>query len=285
MNSNQKFTVTILALAAICIYLFASAPTPLPEGTKDKKVGQQIPIEHILRVVAAENDIARALYTREIVGKGLKAGLKFSEKWKEPAVDAGPLPALFLRETSASLQKSPVKLGLFLGSDYPIALSNLFSKDQLAKFEEIKKSGEPAIFIDTITLKDSVSQQYTAMFPDYASVQPCVSCHNEHPDSPKKDWKLNDAMGATTWTYPNESVSYGEAIAIVAALRQGFADAYVGYIEKAKNFKNPPKIGEQWPEDGYFLPSPEVFFAEFSRRASGQTLDRLFAVNTQDNTQ
>ncbi|MGA1623334.1 MAG: histidine kinase dimerization/phosphoacceptor domain -containing protein, partial [Synechocystis sp.] len=30
----------------------------------------------------------------------------------------------------------------------------------------------------------------------------CVACHNSHPDSPKRDWKVGEMRGALTWSYP-----------------------------------------------------------------------------------
>ena len=54
--------------------------------------------------------------------------------WKDEDVQAGPLPALFLRETAARLEASPVPLGLFLGSDYPISPSNRFQGAQAEAF-------------------------------------------------------------------------------------------------------------------------------------------------------
>ena len=48
------------------------------------------------------------------------------------------------------------------------------------------------------------------MFPDLASVKPCVTCHNQHPDTPKADWVLGDVMGATTWSYPKANVTMDE---------------------------------------------------------------------------
>jgi adenylate cyclase len=172
-----------------------------------------------------------------------------------------------------SLQKSPVRLGLFLGSDFPISSSNLFKGKQNEMFQKIRQSKKPEFFYAEDT------QLYTAMFADHASVQGCVTCHNEHPDSPKKDWVLNDMMGATTWSHPSKEVTYEEAMAIVGAVRQGFRDAYEKYLEKTKTFTKQPEIGDRWPKEGYYLPSAEVFLAEFSRRASGGTVQRLLEMS------
>jgi hypothetical protein len=58
-------------------------------------------------------------------------------------------------------------------------------------------------------------------------------------------------------------------------VRQGFRDGYSAYIEKVASFDNPPVIGEQWPRDGYYLPSVDVFMAEFAHRASANSLDTI----------
>ena len=57
-------------------------------------------VEEVLEMVAKENDVTRTLYTKAIVGKGKKQGMKFDEDWRKDDVEAGPLPALFLRGVS-----------------------------------------------------------------------------------------------------------------------------------------------------------------------------------------
>ena len=37
---------------------------------------------------------------------------------------------------------------------------------------------------------------FEAVYADLAVTQACIGCHNAHPDSPKRDFKLNDVMGA-----------------------------------------------------------------------------------------
>jgi adenylate cyclase len=265
--TRPAFVLCALSLVVAGIYLFVNAPPALPETSAEP--GSTIPIEAVLATVAAENDIARALYTREIVTAGQAAGLRFQEEWLEPGIDAGPLPALLLREAAASLQRGPLPLGLFLGSDFPISPANRFAGRQTAAFETIKRTRRPEFFYAEDT------GQYTAMFPDVAGVQGCVTCHNEHKDSPKTDWVLDDVMGATTWTYDKAAVTPEEYLRIIGAVRQSFRDAYAKYLEKVPSFEKQPEIGDRWPAEGYFLPSADVFMAEFARRASASTVDRL----------
>jgi len=262
----KKFVTSSLVLTTIAIYLFVSAPAQLPDGIRGSQ--KSISIEKALKILATQQDEARALYTAEIVSAGSKAGLKFGEQWKRDEVEEGPLPALLLREVASNIRKTEVPLGLFLGSDYPISPSNMFNSDQMGSYLKVKESGSPIFF--------STGNQgaTTAMFPDFASAQGCVTCHNEHPTSPKLDWKLQDIMGATTWTYPKSSVSPDELAEMLQALRSSVREAYSTYIEKTSRFKNPPSIGNKWPRDGYSLPTPDEFIAELDRR-SGSILNSL----------
>ena len=269
LSKTYWWTGVLLVLG---IYLFAQRPLPLADGDS---AGRTIPVEKMFRIIAAENDAARGMYTKDIVGAGMKAGLDFSEKWRETDVVAGPLPALFLREAATAIQKSKVPLGLFLGSDFPIAQSNYFVSTQAERFQALRVSAQPEFFY-----APDIKLQ-AAMFPDLAMAEGCVKCHNEHPKSPKVDWKLGDIMGATTWSYPKDKVTLDEMMQIIAAYRGGVVAAYEAYLAKAAKFPNPPGVGDRWPKDGYFLPSTAVFVKEFERRASGTTINMLLQANTQ----
>lgn len=251
------------------IYLFVNAPQALPDAAASS--GKNLGARELLEICAAENASVRELYTKSIVEAGLKVGLKFDERWREANVDAGPLPALFLRETAKSLAKGPTRLGLFLGSDSPINKANHFSGVQADAFQQMRRDRAPRhFFMDDVKVN-------TAMFPDVAMAKACVDCHNRHPDSPKHDWKVGDLMGATTWTLPSNSSSLSEALETIAALRKGFRDTYIAYVERAKTFSSPPEIGKKWPSEGYCLPDPDNFMEEAERRASRTTLDRLLS--------
>ncbi len=261
--ANQNFWIACLALGALSVYLFVSAPPPLEER---KTADAAIPVERMFEILKAENDVVRAMWTKEVVGAGKQTGLKFDERWREADVEAGPLPALFLRETAKSLEKNPTRLSLFLGSDYPVNSANRFEGLQLEKFQVVKQTLKPQFFF----MPDI--QMRVAMFSDVAVAEGCIQCHNKHEQSPKHDWKLNDVMGATTWMYPSASVSMDELLRTLAALRQGFKDTYESYLEKVRKFANPPAIGEHWPVEGYFLPSSEVFMGEIAKRTAPQTM-------------
>jgi adenylate cyclase len=267
---TSKALLIFALLAQVAgVYLFVNAPQVLPDDAR--AMDHEFASRDLLEICAAENAVVRDLYTKGIVEPGLKAGLKFDERWQDGKVDAGPLPALFVRETAKSLARGPTRLGLFLGSDASINKSNQFGGLQVEAFQQMRRDRLPRhFFMDDVKVN-------TAMFPDVAVAKACVDCHNGHADSPKHDWKVGDLMGAVTWTLPASRYSEAEAMATIAALRKGFREAYVAYVDKAKKFSSPPEIGKKWPNDGYCLPDPDIFMAEAEQRTSRATLARLLS--------
>lgn len=265
MNKIDRIVIIIMIL--IGIYLFVSAPVALDDEQQQK--GQRIPVKLMFQIVVEENNRIRKQWTKHIVGEGKNVGFHFGENWRKKGEDKGPLPALFLREVAAYLEKSPVSLSLFLGSDFPINRANKFKGFQAEIFQIMKKTNQNQYFFDNEV------QRYTAMFPDNVVVSTCASCHNEHPDTPKKDWVMGDMMGATTWAYPKDTLTRDELIMIISELRHAFAKTYTAFVQKSQTFVNKPLVGEQWPVDGYFLPSVGVFMQRFEKSAAESTLNLL----------
>lgn len=267
---NRGFVLAALLLLTLMVYFFVSTPAPLPDSSE--VCGITYPIADAFHILNTANVAVRQLWTEEIVGPGKKAGLAFSEDWREVGVNAGPLPALFLRAIAASLERSPVRLGLYLGSDFPIRAENRFDGAQLEKFYKIRNNRQAQFFFATDI------QVHVAMFPDVAVSKPCVSCHNTHLNSPKTNWEIGDIMGAVTWMYPASEVSADDLLTLLKAFGQGVRDAYTAYLEKTTTFTNPPPLGQSWPRDGYGLPSVEVFMAEATRRMSPDMLTKMVAL-------
>jgi hypothetical protein len=228
-------------------------------------------VEQVLEMVAKENDVTRTLYTKAIVGAGKKQGMKFDEDWRKNEVEAGPLPALFLRGIATSIKKGEVPLGLYLGSDFPINNANKFKGKQAELFELIKKDQKPQFFYD------KEQKLHTAMFADVAMADACVSCHNNHKQTTKNDWKLGDVMGSTTWQYPSDSLSYKGAIAVLNAYSKGTIDTYKEYLAEVATFKESekPEIGTKWPSQGKYLPTPEVFLDSVKKLTAYNTMKKL----------
>ncbi len=145
---------------------------------------------------------ARTLYSSEAVDR-LKAthGIIITHDYatKEAAI---PLPATYLIKLGETLSEKNSGMSIRLYSDYPFpwrrkeggarddfereALRNLKQnpKQPFFRFEQFQ--GRPSLrYAQADLLKPS-----------------CVGCHNTHPDSPKKDWKVGDVRGILEITSP-----------------------------------------------------------------------------------
>jgi hypothetical protein len=267
---RKLFLILIIAgFVTLNVYLFVNAPPPLDDSLNETK--PTFSVEEAFEILSKENDLTRQFYTRSIVGDGKTQGLNFDENWQDDDVEAGPLPALFLRETSSNIEKGGIGLGLYLGSDFPISKANEFSGIQKQRFQQLKKDRNPKFFFD-----ESVNR-YTAMFPDYASVSTCVSCHNDHEQSPKKDWKLNDVMGATTWTYPKDSLTADELISAITLYKESVKMTYDAYISELRKIRKSkvPAIGKRWPSDGLYIPATEVFIDSLTTLTSSELVNKI----------
>ena len=267
-RSVKFWAVSGMLFVLALVYLLATAPPPL---VQEELATYSFSTEEALTLMAYENDVTRTLFTKAIVEEGKKQGLEFSESWAQPDVAAGPLPALFLRGVAESLKRSTVPMGLYLGSDFPIESSNRFQGRQAEAFEEMRKDGLPKHF------KDPESGDLIGMYPDVASAMACVTCHNDHEKSAKRDWALGDLMGATTWSYPGDSVTTDEFTDMLRAYREGVSDVWNRYLLEVEDMEElqRPDIGAAWPSTGMHLPTAAVFQDSVARLSGAHLLSAM----------
>lgn len=134
-------------------------------------------------------DISRTNYTASVVARAHKSGCsKSSEQWAE---DKGlPLPAQFTRMTAAAVSKAG-KFTYSLQSEWPINKQNAAKTPFEKEGIKITLLGKNHYGTEILGGK----KYFSAAYPDVATNAACTGCHNEHGDSPKKDFKLMDVMG------------------------------------------------------------------------------------------
>ncbi len=117
--------------------------------------------------------------------------------------NAFPLPATFLREVTEMIANSPAAYRVKLISPWPInKVNGLQDKFQEEGFKVLL--GSPTkLYSRQDTMNGATVMRFLA--PDRAVSHSCVGCHNSHPGSPKKDFKLNDIMGGIEISLPIES--------------------------------------------------------------------------------
>ena len=125
--------------------------------------------------------------------------IKASEHWKDEK-GALLLPAQMFRETATILQDSGSDISFSLLSLVPINKQNAPKTDIEKKGLEYVNANPDKSFYGEEKLGPTT--YYTAVYPDNAVSMACVSCHNNHKDSPKKDFKINENMGGVVIRIP-----------------------------------------------------------------------------------
>lgn len=142
----------------------------------------------------------RTVYTKLIVNRlqNDEKVIDASEHWKDDK--ALLLPAQMFRAGAETLaQKNP-------GFSYSLLSLWAVNKQNTAK-TPVEKEGLTAVaaapdkpFYKNEKLGNDT--YFTAVYPDRAISKACISCHNDHRDSPRSDFKLNDVMGGIVIRIP-----------------------------------------------------------------------------------
>jgi methyl-accepting chemotaxis protein len=141
--------------------------------------------------IATQLKTMRTYYTENVVNKALKEGMKTSIDHKlDPK--AIPVPATMIHDLGELLSKQDVTVGLY--SKYPFANRRNRQLDafQQEAWEFLTKN--PQQSFSRAEQRNGRNIVRVAM-ADVLTGEACVSCHNSHPDSPKKDWKIGDVRG------------------------------------------------------------------------------------------
>jgi hypothetical protein len=141
----------------------------------------------------------RTAYTQLIVNRlSLEENvIKASEHWKDDK--ALLLPAQMFRAGAEIAGKNQKEFSYSLLSLWPINKKNAAKTDAEKKgLEQVVASGKNFYIEETLGDKHF----FTAVYPDKAVAEACVKCHNNHEDTPKKDFKQGDVMGGIVIRIP-----------------------------------------------------------------------------------
>ena len=142
----------------------------------------------------------RTVYTKFVVNRLVKQEkvIKASEQWTEDK--ALPLPAQMFRMGAEHAAESNANFTYGLLSQWPI-------NQQHAPKTDVEKEGLQFIADnpdDAFYSEETLGGQtyFTAIYGDKAVAAACVDCHNEHPDSPRDDFVMNEVMGGVIIRIP-----------------------------------------------------------------------------------
>lgn len=163
-----------------------------------------IPIKAMADALHLVIESDRTVYTQQVVNRLVQQDkvIKASEHFKDDK--ALPLPAQMLRMGAEHAQKRAKEQGLnfaySLQSLWPINKQNA-PKTQAEK-DGLKYVAEhPEENFYTTEVLGGVPY-FTAVYADKAVAPVCIACHNAHPDSPRRDFKLGEVMGGIVVRIP-----------------------------------------------------------------------------------
>lgn len=159
-----------------------------------------IPPETVADYIHAVIEADRTFYSVHVVERMQKEGGSIAaEDWRAKT-NRLPLPAQFLMESSELAAKTGTKVRYRLISLWPINPQNApYDEAEKAGLETVRDHPDRA---STGTVKIGGERYFQAIYADHAVTKSCIDCHNQHPRSPKRDFKLNDVMGGLVIEIP-----------------------------------------------------------------------------------
>lgn len=158
----------------------------------------QVSPEKTAEFIHAILEANRNNYTDNVVVKLGREGVEAHEHWKDER--GVPLPAQYLMESGRLVALKDLNFSFRLASLTPIYVWNAPNSDleRIALAAVQKDPSRPHYGL----VKRGDLRLFQAVYADTAVSQACVDCHNKHPNSPRRDYKLNDVMGGIVITFP-----------------------------------------------------------------------------------
>jgi hypothetical protein len=168
--------------------------------SKQEPVSSGIPPQGVADAIHAVIEADRTAYAQKVVTRlqNEHGVLKATEHWEDEKTL--PLPAQMLRMGAENAQKKGARFNYALLSPWPINKKNGAATDAERKgLDAVTKNPKQNYYAEE-TLGER--KFFTAVYPDIAVAEACVACHNEHKDSPRKDFKLGDVLGGIVVRIP-----------------------------------------------------------------------------------
>jgi hypothetical protein len=142
----------------------------------------------------------RAVYTKNVVNRlqNEEKVIKATEHWKDDK--ALPLPAQMFRMGSEMVAEKNAGFNYALLSMWPVNKQNVPKTEVEKKGLKFVADNPGKNYYEEEALGDA--KFYTAVYADTAVAPACVTCHNDHKDSPRHDFKQGDVMGGVVIRIP-----------------------------------------------------------------------------------
>ena len=195
----MTYSNTLLRGVLVLVFGFGVTGFVGPSTAAAEGAAVSLPVETVADYLYAVIEADREVYTKHVVERMQTKGVVVaSENWEEK--NTLPLPAQFLMESGRVMARKNIGIQYRLISLWPINKRNVASSEfeKLGMGTILTHPSKPHIGF----VKEGGTRYFQAVYPDLAVAQACIGCHNSHPDSPKRDFKINDVMGAIVISIP-----------------------------------------------------------------------------------
>ncbi len=206
-------------------------------------------------------EAGRTIYSEVIVERlGATISLPSTENWETE--DTLPLPAQFLMMSSQTPQVKRMGMSYRLMSLWAINKRNGPRSEFDKKGLEATARNPKKPYTEIVSIKGK--RFFKALYPDKAVTKACVTCHNNHPKSPKTDFKLGDVMGGILINLPlgevkrngkhEEDLIPPEVVSdYIHSVLDSDRTVYSQYIVNRLQEKNIVYASENWWEENTLL--------------------------------
>ncbi len=188
-----KKSIICAALVATPLILTGCQDEPKAVGIKP-----ELYTDSLFAVMKAD----RTNYTKLIIKRLGPAGANAiapKEHWQD-LENGAPLPAQMFRAGAEAVAEMTDDFTYSLQSIWPINPQNAPRTEMEKQGLEYIAANPGKNFYGEEKLGDTT--YFTAVYPDVAVATPCVTCHNEHKDSPRTDFKIGEVMGGVVIRVP-----------------------------------------------------------------------------------
>jgi class 3 adenylate cyclase len=137
-------------------------------------------------------DSIRNYYASNVVGRVLAHGEKTQVLPNYTEVPGAiPIPATLSLELGGLISNANTQFRFF--SDYPFKnrAAHAFDAFERQALENLRQDPNARLY----DVSGSIFDRRVRLVTPILMAAPCVNCHNSHPDSPKRDWKVGDVRG------------------------------------------------------------------------------------------
>jgi len=184
------------------------------------KINKKLAIEYVEAYIIAL-EAAQTMYSSKIVAPLKSIGITPSINYHKEKTHI-PLPSKFSIELAKAMTNPKEGITTKIYSDYPF----LIRKDEkiidnygnmaLNTFRLAKDKTQPFIRFEKINNRTLMRYSKAIVMK-----QSCVNCHNTHPASPKKDWKIGNVRGVREVVFPlnaTHHIAYSEWSVFIAII-------------------------------------------------------------------